>query len=144
MPPITRYFIKSGMIYFVLGIVLAFYAELPGIRTGALLLPVYWHMLVIGWLTQIIMGVSIWMFPRTKKQRQNIQSFPAVAAFWTLNTGLVLRFLAEPFIPLVQNGLLFNLVIILSSILQVASVIFYLIEIWPRVQTRKRPVRRKT
>lgn len=144
MPPITRYFIKSGMIYFVLGIVLAFYAELPGVKTGALLLPVYWHMLVIGWLTQIIMGVSIWMFPRTKKQRQNIQSFTAVAAFWTLNAGLILRILAEPFIPIVQSGLMFTVIIVLSSGLQVLSVIFYLIEIWPRIQPRKRPVRRKS
>jgi len=142
MPAITRYFIKSGMIYFFLGIICAFIAELPFVRTGALLLPVYWHMLVIGWISQIIMGVSIWMFPRTKKQRQNIESFPAVASFWTLNAGLILRFMAEPFLPFFQ-GVMMTTVILISTLLQFAAVILYLIEIWPRVQPRKIPVRRR-
>jgi hypothetical protein len=143
MPAITRYFIKSGMIYFILGIICAFIAELPFVSTGALLLPVYWHMLVIGWISQIIMGVSIWMFPRTKKQRENIESFPAVASFWTLNAGLILRFMAEPFIPLFQ-GVMMTSVILISSLLQFAAVVLYLIEIWPRVQSRKIPVRRRS
>ena len=142
MPAITRYFIKSGMIYFFMGIICAFIAELPFVRTGALLLPVYWHMLVIGWISQIIMGVSIWMFPRTKKQRQNIESFPAVASFWTLNAGLILRFMAEPFLPFFQ-GVMMTTVILISTLLQFAAVILYLIEIWPRVQPRKIPVRRR-
>lgn len=143
MPPITRWFIKSGMIYFILGISLAFVAELPFVNTGALLLPVYWHMLVLGWISQLIMGVSIWMFPRKKHQRENIQTLPAVLAFWFLNTGLLLRFLSEPFIPLFKDDGWMRAVVVLSSLLILLSVIFYLVEIWPRVFSKKKRKRKK-
>lgn len=143
MPPITRWFIKSGMIYFILGITLAFVAELPFVNTGALLLPVYWHMLVLGWITQLIMGVSIWMFPRKKHQRETIQTIPAVSAFWFLNSGLLLRFLSEPFIPLFKEDLRMTFLVVLSSLLIFLSVVFYLVEIWPRVFSKKKHKRKK-
>ena len=142
MPPITRWFIKSGMIYFILGVTLALIAELPFVDTGTLLLPVYWHMLVLGWITQLIMGVSIWMFPRRKHQRKKIQTFPAISAFWSLNAGLLLRFLTEPFIPMLKGEWWMKSVIILSSVLLLISVIFYLVEIWPRVFSKKKVRRR--
>ncbi len=144
MPPITRWFIKSGMIYFLAGIVLAFVAELPIVNTGALLLPVYWHMLVLGWITQIIMGVSIWMFPRRNRELRSVQTMPAVLAFWTLNAGLLLRIFTEPFIPLYPNTVWMTTVVVLSSALLFVSVVFYLIEIWPRVYSRKKRKQKST
>lgn len=137
MPPITRWFIKSGMIYFIMGLLLALVAELPTVKTGALLLPVYWHMIVIGWITQVIMGVSLWMFPRQKKDRLKTESLLAQLAFWLLNTGLILRFLSEPFIPFFRDAVIIMVSVILASVLQVAAFLFFVLEIWPRVQPKK-------
>lgn len=139
MPRITRLFIKAGIIYFLLGIVLALIAELPAVSTGALLLPVYWHMIVIGWITQIIMGVSIWMFPRKQRGKRKEETFAANAAFWCLNIGLLLRFCTEPFLPFFFNEMWIVSVLIVSSVLQVAAIGFFIAEIWPRV--RAKPVR---
>jgi len=137
MPRITRWFIKSGMIYLFLGIVLAFLSELPFIQSGTLLLPVYWHMIVIGWITQIIMGVSIWMFPRKRRDRKKTETFAAIASFWSLNAGLVIRFLSEPFLPFFTDNPLMILTITVSIFLQLGGIIFYIVEIWPRVQSKK-------
>jgi hypothetical protein len=142
MPRITRLFIKSGIVYFIAGIILAFTAHLPSVNTGTLLLPVYWHMIVMGWITQVIMGVSIWMFPRKKLHRKNPESRPAVLSFWTLNAGLLLRFTTEPFIPFFTDFSAITIIVIVSSLLQITAVLFYLIEIWPRVFSRKKPVMR--
>ena len=133
MPKISRLFIKSGIIYFFLGMFLAFVAEMPFVNTGALLLPVYWHMIVVGWITQIIMGVSIWMFPRIGKERKKTETTPAYLAFWLLNTGLILRFTTEPFIPLFTANQAITLLILASAILHISAIICYLTEIWPRV-----------
>lgn len=138
MPKITRWFIKSGMIWFILGLLLALVAEIPGMPTGTLLLPVYWHMIVLGWVTQVIMGVSIWMFPRKRRDRKKEVSLMARGAFWLLNSGLIIRFLSEPFIPLFQESLLVASSIILSAVLQVAAVFCFVMEIWPRVQPKKK------
>jgi len=72
MPPLTRWFIKTSFIYFasalILGLILALQ---PFLSLGALsgLFPVYIHMLVFGWLTQLIFGVVFWMFPKYSSER---------------------------------------------------------------------------
>lgn len=138
MPRITRWFIKSGMIYLFLGIVLAFLSELPYIQSGSLLLPVYWHMIVIGWITQIIMGVSIWMFPRKRRDRKKTETFTAIASFWSLNAGLIIRFLSEPFLPFFTENPWMFVTISVSILLQLGGILFYIVEIWPRVQSKKK------
>ena len=142
MPPVTRWFIKSGMIWFALGVTLAFVTELPGIRGSALLLPIYWHMLVIGWITQVIMGVSVWMFPRKRRNRKKEQSTLVTSAFFLLNGGLIVRFLSEPFLPFVSDSALVPAVVIVSGILQVAAIILFIAEIWPRVQPKRKRKRK--
>src|SRR5690625_3349180 len=137
MPRITRLFIKSGMIYFLAGIILALIAELPDVSTGNLLLPVYWHMIVIGWITHVIMGVSIWMFPRKQRGKRKEETFADNAAFWRLNIGLVLRFLTEPFLPFYINESEMVLFFVLSSLLQIAALGFYIAVISPRFRPRR-------
>jgi len=136
MPPITRWFVKAGILWFITGMILAFLAELPLLSAGSLLLPVYWHMLVVGWITQIIMGVSIWMFPRKKRDRLKKQSVRTVLSFVLLNSGLALRFLCEPFIPMFRGESMITLFVLISSLLQVLGILFYTIEIWPRLQPK--------
>ncbi|MCC5942795.1 MAG: hypothetical protein JJU37_14730 [Balneolaceae bacterium] len=138
MPTVTRWFIKAGLIYFLMGVILAFTAELPFINSGALLLPVYWHMLVMGWLTQIIIGVSIWMFPRKWRDKKKRESVLTWLTFWLLNSGLILRFFTEPFLPFFNDTLTVQLIIITSAILQIAAICTYIAEIWPRVHSKKR------
>jgi len=144
MPKVTRWFIKAGILYFILGVLLAIVAELPAVNTRALLLPVYWHMLVIGWITQVIMGVSIWMFPRKQRDKKKRESVLCWLAFWLLNSGLVLRFLSEPFIPLVQNSFAITALVLISSVLQVFGILFYVAEIWPRLQSREKRKRQRS
>lgn len=138
MPKVTRWFIKAGILYFIAGVALALLSEVPGFTAAPLLLPVYWHMLVMGWITQVIMGVSIWMFPRKKRDRKKQESLLTWLAFWLLNVGLILRFSAEPFIPILQHSSTITAVILISSILQVLAVLAYIAEIWPRLMPGKK------
>ncbi len=138
MPKITRWFIKAGIIYFAAGIFLALIAEIPVVNTGSLLLPVYWHMLVMGWITQLIMGVSIWMFPRKHRDKEKREFILTWSAFWLLNTGLLLRFLSEPFLPLFRESSAISFIVVISAVLQVTAIIVYILEIWPRLQAREK------
>jgi len=144
MPKVTRWFIKSGIFYFVTGVLLALVAEIPGVHAGPIMLPVYWHMLVMGWITQMIMGVSIWMFPRKYRDKKKRESVLCWLSFWLLNSGLVLRFLSEPFLPIVQYNSAVVATVLLSAFIQVLSIIFYVAEIWPRLQTPEKRKRKRT
>lgn len=144
MPKVTRWFIKAGIIYFVVGIFLALFAEIPTVQTGPLLLPVYWHMLVMGWITQLIMGVSIWMFPRKHRDKKKRESILTWSAFWLLNSGLVLRFTTEPILPLFSENSAISIIVVISAVLQVLAIIVYILEIWPRLQPREKRKRSRS
>lgn len=143
MPKVTRWFIKAGILYFAAGVLLSFLAEIPALGAGPLLMPVYWHMLVMGWLTQLIMGVSIWMFPRKHRDKKKRESVLSWMAFWLLNSGLILRFISEPFLPIVQGNFAVTTLILTSVALQIFAILAYVAEIWPRLQPRRnRPTRK--
>lgn len=132
MPLLTRVFIKTGMICLALaltlGILLAF-----GVTNG--FFPVYIHLLVFGWLTQLIFGVIFWMFPKysTEKPRGN-----ETLGWWTyilLNLGLLVRGIAEP-MQATRANTFSAWVLVLSAILQFASGLLFVINSWGRVKER--------
>src|SRR5512138_3541852 len=99
MPSLTRWFVKTSFIYLALALVAGLLLQLQSpLKLTALgvLFPVYIHLFVLGWLTQLIFGVVFWMFPTqsVEKPRGN-----AALGWWTyalLNFGLLLRVFAEP------------------------------------------------
>lgn len=100
MPTLSRWFIKIGLIYFVLGLtlgsimlaqpIMGWSAQLQVLR------PVYLHFLFIGWVTQIIMGVGYWMFPKFSKENPRGNERLGWMVLVSLNIGLVLRAIGEP------------------------------------------------
>lgn len=93
MPLLTRAFIKTAMICFTLALALGALLAL-GVKNG--LFPVYIHLLVFGWLTQLIFGVVFWMFPVLSRERPRGSE---ALGWWTyalLNAGLLARAVAEP------------------------------------------------
>lgn len=132
MPKITRYFIKSGMVYLLFGILVYAVSEFPGRRWEIHLMPVYWHMIALGWITQIIMGVSLWMYPKGKNPSSKNGSNLAWAAYFCLNLGLCFRIFSEPFIY--GNKELVVLPFLSSICLQFLGILCFVFEIWPRLE----------
>jgi hypothetical protein len=61
MPAVTRFFIKTSLLYLIAtlltGVLLAanYVWELGGILRGVT--PLYFHLFMVGWVTQLIFGV---------------------------------------------------------------------------------------
>jgi len=139
MPTLTRWHIKSGLLFFVFALLLAL-----GFRLQPLLhlpeqihylRPVYYHALMVGWITQIIIGVSIWMFPRHTRQDPRGNEFLGWVTFGFLNIGLLLRVIAEPFINTHPSRLLAYM-IFFSGLLQWLAAILYTGNIWKRIKLK--------
>ena len=65
MPRLTRWFIKAGLLYFVLalmtGVLYQARREIDLPSWVSMLNPVYIHLLAVGWITQLIIGVAYWL-----------------------------------------------------------------------------------
>lgn len=132
MPLLTRTFIKTAMICFALALILGILLAL-GVTNG--LFPVYIHLLIFGWLTQLIFGVIYWMFPKfsVEKPRGN-----ETLGWWTyalLNIGLLLRAIAEP-IQSTQANLFSGWMLVLSATFQFLSGVLFVVNSWGRVKEK--------
>jgi hypothetical protein len=140
MPVLTRYAIRAAMLYLIAGMIGGALYWLNILQPlwpplGALN-PVYIHLLVVGWLTQLIYGVIYWMFPIISRG-ENMRGDPrlAWAALVALNVGLLLRVFFEPWRVLSPNAVN-GAGLTLSAIVQVAAALLVVMVCWPRVREK--------
>jgi hypothetical protein len=150
MPATARAFVKASVVYLCLGALL-----------GALMLLDRWisldssiyalrdsHvvMLVVGWLTQLIVGVAWWLFPplkiglvpgrprpvrRGQAQRGSEPLFWATFAF--LNAGVLLEAAGEPLV--LWTGIqAYRSVAGVSDLLLLAAAVAFVVNVWKRVR----------
>lgn len=139
MPQLTRYFIKAGMIYFVLGLLAGVLLVAgPVIRIPpqiAALFPVYLHLLVVGWITQLIIGVAHWMFPKYSKEQPRGSERLGWATFVFINAGLILRVIGEPLVS-TQPGGAAGWLLFVSALCQLVGGWAFVLNTWMRVKER--------
>ena len=136
MPRLARLYVKTAFIYLLLALAVDALALMraPGPLPWAALRPTYWHLFLVGWVTQMIFGAAYWMFPivgygPTKRGDER----PVWAAWFLLNAGLVLRTVAEPWQARAAGpwpaGLL-----VAGAWLQWLAGLAFTWHIWPRIR----------
>ena len=142
MPRIARVFIKTGLIYFLVSLLLGLVAEFNWLQFPGMV-PLFWHLLMVGWITQIIFGVSMWMFPgRTREEGFKAQLWGWLTYIF-LNVGLLVRVIAEPATYYVADGSIWMVLIVISAVSQVVAALTYIIELWPRIQSKEQRRRQR-
>jgi hypothetical protein len=133
----ARYFIRTALIYllaaFVVGAALLIN---QGLALGSLvgvLQPTFYHLLMVGWATQLICGVALWMFPVLSREQPRGPPWMGWAAYAGLNAGLLLRAVAEPIHTLAPSGAT-GVLLVVSALLQAGAIWIFVLAIWPRVK----------
>ena len=150
MPSTSRAFVKASILYLIVGAAL-----------GALLFANRWfplepriatlkvshvQFLVVGWLTQLILGVAWWLFPplsiglrpgEPKPTRRGQAQRGSEPLFWAtfvlLNAGILLRALFEPLYALTQSGV-YGLLTGISGLFLLAATLAFVANMWGRVR----------
>jgi len=139
MPYLIRLTIRAAMLYLIAGMIAGALYWLnilqPIWPPLAALNPIYIHLIVVGWLTQLIYGVIYWMFPIISRENMRGDERLAWAALITLNAGLILRAIFEPWRALSPNDLNSS-GLLLSSVLQVIAAYLVVVVCWPRVREK--------
>lgn len=96
---LVRRFIKTGVAFLFAGILLGswmlvrreLYSEWP----SPFLVSAHAHVVFVGFVLYLILGVALWLFPRAAKTDERYSPGRAGAAYWVLTAATALRFLAE-------------------------------------------------
>jgi hypothetical protein len=129
MPTLSRYFIKTAFLNLLLGLSLSLFISLQ--PTFAYLRPIYIHEITIGWLSQLIMGVAYWMFPKFSKEAPRGNEKLSWAVFGLLNLGLLFRAIGEGF-PMLGLGWM----LVLSALCLFLAGWGFVLNTWTRVKER--------
>ena len=94
MPTLSVWLVRTSLAYFgvgiTLGAVLLAGRELADGPWVARLRPLHAELLLYGWTLQLIMGVAYWILPRFRSGAERGNPAPPWAAYWLLNTGVLL------------------------------------------------------
>ncbi|MCL6541346.1 MAG: cbb3-type cytochrome c oxidase subunit I [Roseiflexus sp.] len=139
MPRQARVYIKTAFVQLLISL---FVGALLLINAGLrwqsglnVLLPVYYHLLMVGWATQLIGGVALWMFPVHSRERPRGDERLGWIAYGALNGGLLIRAIAEPIHTLEpRDWSAWGLVV--AALLQVCAVWLLVVILWSRVKGR--------
>jgi hypothetical protein len=139
MPRLTRWYLRTALIWFVAALLVAGLLAIqsvlrlpPWVLT---LSPVYFHLLMVGWVTQLIFGIAFWMFPKHSAERPRGSERLGWATYLLLNAGLALRAIAEPWQSL-SPGTVPGTGLAASAVLQWLAGVLFVANTWPRVKER--------
>jgi heme/copper-type cytochrome/quinol oxidase subunit 1 len=138
MPRLTRWFIKSSLVYLILALIIGVLqtaGALSSLSGLSRLSPVYFHLFLVGWVTELIFGVVYWMFPRYSTEKPRGHERLGWAVFGLLNLGLLLRAVGEP-LNAGQPGGLWGVLLAVSAVLQWLAGAGFVVNTWPRVRAQ--------
>lgn len=123
MPIISRFMIKCAFAWLLIALAL-------GVAQSAGMWPAgriaIFHVLTVGWLTQLIFGVAYWLFPRWSKEAPYGPKWAGWAAFLLINGGVVVRTIGSTAAWGETAG----------GITQLAGILAITAVIWPRVRKK--------
>jgi hypothetical protein len=146
MPIEARWFVKAGLIYFVLtvaigGALLIF--EAVDVSVPYVIVIEHVHLGTVGWLMNMVIGIALWMLPLNRERfPETMGRYPRRAiplCFVLVNGGLLLRLLIEPWYQLGGKPITAAMLLIIAAIAQVMGVCLFAAIAWQRVRAPNRP-----
>ena len=137
MYTLVRRFIKTGIGFLAVGLVLGFWLlvrrELLGRFPHPNLVSAHAHAVLVGFVMFLILGVALWLFPRATKGDTRYSPARAEAAYWILFISTAGRFVAEAGRAWVSWHWL-AWVVVLGGLGQLIGLLFYFWVMWTRIR----------
>lgn len=133
----VRYFVKTSITFLIFGVLTGLYMSYTKYiaKTGfsAELLSAHTHIILVGSVMMMIMGVALWFFPRAEKTDKKYNPDLILIVYWMMTVSTAGRFILQ-----VVKGLYWinslDLFISITSALQVLSMALFFYSIWGRIR----------
>ena len=106
---------------------------LLGAHPPRLFVTTHAHLVLVGFMLMIVMGVATWMFPRPARDDARYRPELAEAVYWVMTLSTVLRALAEILVSL-SGAPVGRPIIALGGLGQLVGAALFVVNMWPRVR----------
>ena len=144
MNALVRRFIKTAVFFLAIGLLTGAYMlvrrELFGIWPQPYVVSAHTHVVFVGFVMFMILGVALWLFPKPLRSDPRYRPALIEMVYWLLLSGTLLRFLGE-FSRAYINMPSLAWLVLLAGFAQVASLLLYLWTMWYRIRPTMRELR---
>ncbi len=135
----VRYFVKTSIIFLIIGIVTGLYLLIMRNYFNTWprpdLVSAHTHIILVGSVMMMIMGVALWFFPRAEKDDKLYKPNIILTAYLIITLSTITRFVSQIISAFVQTDGLLKFLLTISSIGQVIGIIIFFISIWGRIRS---------
>ena len=137
MPPLIRRYIKTSFAFLIAGVFLGTYVSVSqyvlDVSPPRLLITAHVHLLLVGFMLMIVMGVATWMFPRPTRDDPRYRPELAEAVYWLMTVATIIRALGEMLAAHAGSTAL-RMMIALGGVGQAVGVLLFVVNMWTRVR----------
>ena len=137
MTPLVRRYVKTSFVFLVAGLLLGGWIIVGefvlGVYPPRLFITAHVHLLLVGFMLMLVMGVATWMFPRPARDDARYRPELAEAVYWIMTLATTLRAAAELSAPYWLSAPP-RLAIALGGLGQLAAAGLFVVNMWSRVR----------
>ncbi len=137
MSPLIRRYIKTSFAFLIAGVLLGSYLSVGQFLAGAypprLVITAHVHLLLVGFMIMIVMGVATWMFPRPARDDRRYRPGLAETVYWLMTVATCVRAIAEMLGGYTDSTAL-RVMIALGGLGQAGGVLLFVVNMWTRVR----------
>jgi cbb3-type cytochrome oxidase subunit 1 len=135
--PLIRRYIKTSFVFLMAGLALGAWIVVDEFlfdtNPPRLLITVHTHLLLVGFMLMMVMGVATWMFPRPAREGTRYRPELAEAVYWIMTAATALRAGAELVVALA--GLIsVRWLVAAGGLGQLAGALLFALNMWWRVR----------
>lgn len=135
----VRYFVKTSIIFLLIGIVTGLYLLIARNYFDSWphpdLVSAHTHLILVGSVMMMIMGVALWFFPRAEKDDKLYKPDIILTAYFIITTSTLIRFFSQVISAFVPSNELLKFFITISAVGQVLGIIVFFISMWGRIRS---------
>jgi cbb3-type cytochrome oxidase subunit 1 len=124
-------------VFLALGLLLGGWITLSqfvfGVYPPRLYITAHAHLLLVGFMLMIVMGVATWMFPRPARDDARYRPGLAEAVYWVMTLSTAVRAAAEMLAPWSATPAL-RWAIALGGLGQLVGAALFVLNMWPRIR----------
>ncbi len=135
----VRYFIKTSIIFLVIGILTGLFMMIEknfyDVWPHPDLISAHTHIILVGAVMMMIMGVALWFFPRAEKEDKLYRPNLILFDYFLMTASTFLRFMFQVVSSFSLPNTLTKLMITITSISQVIGILIFFISMWGRIRS---------
>lgn len=141
MSPLVRRYLRTAIAFLLVGLSLGAWMlirrELAGQYPGPRLISAHTHVILVGFVMMMILGVALWMFPRPERDDARYRPVVAETAYWLLTVSTGARVVGEVSSP-GAPGPLQRWMVVTAGLGQVLGLVIFFYNLLPRIRSTRK------